>query len=105
MGVPPVLAQGGDIGPLHVLLAGPDGREIAAARARPDDGYTFAFEGMARLATYRLTAGTDLDGDGNVDEAGEAAGSTTGAAGAPADAGAVTLPIALVPASSAEATR
>lgn len=59
----------GDIGVVHVLLVDGDQNAVAETVATAEDGYSF--EMRVAVGTYSLFAGTDLNGNGLIDDPGE----------------------------------
>ena len=63
------------VGRIYVLLLDVDGETIAAQGLDPEDGiYSYRFDEVA-AGEYRIAAGTDMNNDGSICDAGEACGS------------------------------
>ncbi|MBM4363871.1 MAG: S8 family serine peptidase, partial [Deltaproteobacteria bacterium] len=72
VGTPP--PAGGDLGPVYVVLVAPGTSDVLAQTiARASQGYAFAFRRVPP-GSYDLLAGTDLDGNGVINDEGEAFG-------------------------------
>jgi serine protease len=73
--VGPPLGTGGDIGTLYLLLVGSNFGKISISSAATSaaEGYRYTIEGV-RPGAYRLFAGTDLNSDTFINDAGEALG-------------------------------
>jgi serine protease len=68
--------SGGNVGPIYVLLVTPDTLQTVAQVIVPDTGdgqYGYTFTDLS-AGTYRIYAGTDIDNDGFIGDAGEALG-------------------------------
>lgn len=74
MTVGSVTATGGNVGTVYVLLVDPNTLEAYAQdETDASENYTFSFEDVY-ASEYRLYAGSDLNDDGYIDDAGEAFG-------------------------------